>query len=230
MANVETTGLVMSVVRTYMAAAAAMKRGYAIVQGADDNHAALAGANAQALGIQQEDTINAGDPLAVVRWGEAVAVIGAAVAAGQYLSTDSLGRLVPVTPGSANVVALAISSGSNAGDFIIVLVTSTPKVASQTSVVYPTVSGAIALSPSVVALGTAGALAETLAVPAAPSNDGLTITAFAITAHAHTITTPANGINGNKHIVTFANVGDTVTLKAVNGEWYVESISGAVLS
>jgi len=89
-------------------------------------------------------------------------------------------------------------------------------------------AGAIGLTAGVVVIDGAGALALTLADPtsgsqdaATPGNDGQELTIVGKTAHAHTVTTPANGINGNKHILTFANVGDSATLVAYGGVWYL---------
>lgn len=75
-------------------------------------------------------------------------------------------------------------------------------------------------------LTSAGVNATTLATPvagdpAAGGNDGLAIEIVNISGQAHTVTTPANKINGNKHIATFpATVGSRVVLTAYNGVWY----------
>src|ERR1035437_3528595 len=121
--NVETTGVTGKPgKRTYIAATAAMTRGLALVQGADDNHVALASvANAPAFAVLEETNVSAGDVISAVYLGEAVAIIGAAVAAGQWLVTDATGRLVPATgDANQNLVARAVSSGSTAGDYIVV--------------------------------------------------------------------------------------------------------------
>lgn len=232
MANVETTGVVGTPhKRTLVASAAAMKRGLAVVLVTDDNHVAIAGANVAAFGIIEEDTISIGDPVSVVLAGEAVAQIGAAVSAGQLLVTDANGRLIPATSGAVqNAVAKAISSGSTSGDFIVVLVSQFSS-ALQNAITHYVAAGAIPVAPGTAGLGSGAALAMTLAAPASPADDGKTIFVVAETAHAHTVTTPANAINGNKHIVTFAAQGDGVVLEAISGVWYVRAaISGAVLS
>jgi hypothetical protein len=48
----------------------------------------------------------------------------------------------------------------------------------------------------------------------------------ATTGHAHTVTAPADAIYGTKDTVTYAAVGDIITLEAVNTKWMVRSIGG----
>lgn len=97
-------------------------------------------------------------------------------------------------------------------------------------------SGAISVAAGVVAVTAAGVAALTLAVPvagpaSAGGQDGSQLTIVAITAQAHTVTTPVNGLNGTLHIATFgAAVGDAVTLTAYNGKWYATSLNGVVIS
>lgn len=83
---------------------------------------------------------------------------------------------------------------------------------------------------------TAGVDACTLAAPVAgaPSsggNDGLSITIFDNSGHAHTVTTPANAITPSHHVLTFNGTqGSFVTLTARNGKWLVEASSGVTPS
>lgn len=91
---------------------------------------------------------------------------------------------------------------------------------------HDTAAGAIAIKEGTVILDAALALAMTLVAPTAgaPSaggDDGKELTIICKQAQANTVTTPANGINGNKHVITFsAAVANCVTLVAYNGVWY----------
>lgn len=98
-----------------------------------------------------------------------------------------------------------------------------------------TVTGAAAIDllSGTVFLSGAGATLATLpqpiaGTPDAGGQDGATITIICTTAHAHTVTTAANGINGNKHILTFAALGDNETLTALGGVWYTSTGNATV--
>jgi hypothetical protein len=103
-----------------------------------------------------------------------------------------------------------------------------------------TAAGAITLAPGVYNSTQTGAvsgcvdisgstvLAMTLALPAAgpTSNggqDGTLMVIFAdTTSKQHTITTPANGIQGSLHVITMAAAAfSAITLMAYNGSWWV---------
>jgi len=80
--------------------------------------------------------------------------------------------------------------------------------------------------PGTVIINSPSADACTLALPIAgaqPSgDDGKVCEIFVATAFAHTVTTPANGVNLTKHIITFsATVGNNVIMQAWNGTWIV---------
>lgn len=83
-----------------------------------------------------------------------------------------------------------------------------------------TASGAIAIKNGKVWLSAGSALAMTLALPTAGADDFKELLIISDAAQAHTVTTPSNGINGNKHIATFAALGDSITLVALGGVWY----------
>ena len=97
-------------------------------------------------------------------------------------------------------------------------------------------NGAISIKEGTVFLTKAGVAAMTLAVPTAGAqsaggDDGRELTVIDTTGNAHTVTTPSNGINGNKHIATFGGTtGQFGTLIAYNGVWYLAASSGVTLS
>jgi hypothetical protein len=93
-----------------------------------------------------------------------------------------------------------------------------------------TASGAIPKNAGLALIGGSGVTAATLVAPVAGppgvGDDGLQIIVSCTTAHAHTLTTPANKINGGYDTVTFAAVGDSITLQASGGVWYVVGAHG----
>lgn len=73
------------------------------------------------------------------------------------------------------------------------------------------------------------ALAKPIAGPQPTGDDGKTVELIAASGFAHVITTPANGINGSKHILTWtAGAGNNVTLQAWNGSWYTTGTPNGV--
>ncbi|QNI34528.1 hypothetical protein H7849_11895 [Alloacidobacterium dinghuense] len=97
-------------------------RGLAVTYGSDAYHCAIAGVAGEAIsGIVEEDAVSLLLPVAVVQHGQTVAQIGAAVTAGQLLATNATGQLIPAVS-TNTIVARALESGTNAGDFICVLV------------------------------------------------------------------------------------------------------------
>jgi len=96
-------------------------------------------------------------------------------------------------------------------------------------------AGAIGIKEGTVFIGGSSATALTLVAPTAglPSaggDDGKVLRIIATTAHAHTVTTPANKINGADDTVTYAHVGDSIELVAYNGVWLVNGTPTATLS
>lgn len=210
------------------AATAGYQRGLAVVYGADQYHAALvATAGAPAVGILEEDAISVKNPCAVIEFGQVVAQIGANVTAWQPLAVSAGAQLVPAQPGQ-NVVAVALEPQQYVapGSFAVVFVLGPAGyLLAGDTVDHIIAAGAIPLADGTYGIGSAAALAMTLAQPAA-AEDGIQLFITAETAHAHTITAAANGINGNKHIVTFAAQGDGVTLEAMAGVWNVRALVG----
>ena len=78
---------------------------------------------------------------------------------------------------------------------------------------------------------TAPAAALLLSAPRAGLDDGKELTIIDGSGYAHTVTTPANGINGAWNTITFgASIGDTVRLRARGGVWYATDLSDVELS
>jgi hypothetical protein len=90
---------------------------------------------------------------------------------------------------------------------------------SQTEI--DTAAGAIAIKSGTVMLTGAVAQAMTLAAPIAGTDDFKTVRIYSNGAYAHTVTTPALGLNGVHHIATFAAAGDHIELTAYQGTWLV---------
>jgi hypothetical protein len=83
-----------------------------------------------------------------------------------------------------------------------------------------TADGAIAVTDGVHELAKTSAGAFTLAPPAA-GDDGMLLSITAKTAFAHTVTI-TEGLGGKGasfDVISFAAVGDTITLRAVNLHW-----------
>ncbi len=99
-----------------------------------------------------------------------------------------------------------------------------------------TAAGAIAQKEGYVFLkaGSAAAMtlvAPTAGAPSAAGDDGKEITIIAEDAFAYTVTTPANKINGAKHIATWtAAIGNGMTMIAFNGIWYAVVLTGVALT
>lgn len=212
-------------------------RGLCVTYGADATKFALVAAAAvAAIGVLEEDALSLVNPSSVIEFGQTVAQIGADITKGSPLATDANGRLVPATPGQA-VVAIALEDQTyvapnsfGATSFACVFVLGPMSYVAQGSAArHATVAGAIAVQTGTVGLGSGAALAMTLATPT-NAQDGTRITVTAETAHAHTVTAAANKINGSKDTVTFAAVGDSVTLEALGGLWMAVSLIGATLS
>lgn len=86
-----------------------------------------------------------------------------------------------------------------------------------------TTSGAITVKPGVSLIGSAGGLSMTLATPTLAQN-GMTMSIFASTAQAHTITTTAgfNGGTTSRDVCTLGGaIGDGIVIQAWGGVWYV---------
>lgn len=109
----------------------------AVVPGSTDGHCALpGGANQLCLGITQESQPNKGENVAVRKYGISRAIAAGAISAGQYVEiANAQGQLqasnLTTVPGSAtlhNIVGIAESSTTNAGDIFFVFLTPCPTV------------------------------------------------------------------------------------------------------
>ena len=206
------------------------------LNGSDQYHCSLPTATGQrCLGVIDQDQIVPPDastpavPLLVIERGQTMLQIGAAVTAGQLLTNNAAGRAIPAGCGQP-VLAIALDGGSNAGDFICATVTPPSASAPGDNTTHYVASGAIPVASGSAGLGSAAPLAMTLAQPTA-AQDGTNIFISAETARAHTVMCSANGINGSKHLVTFAGQGDYVELEAMAGVWNVRGNGGtAVIS
>lgn len=99
-----------------------------------------------------------------------------------------------------------------------------------------TAAGAITQKEGTVFLkaGSAAAMtlvAPTAGLPAAGGDDGRSLTIVSDDANAYTVTTPANGINGSKHVATWtAAEGNAIKLIAYNGAWLATMLNGVTLT
>jgi hypothetical protein len=139
--------------------------------------------------------------------------------------TANLGlSLIPTnSPDYADILATAHNALANALD-------------SRSGLEIDAASGAIGIKSGNVLITKAGVAAMTLPLPTAgaPSaagDDGRVLRIVSTTANAHTVTTPASGLNGVSHIATFAaNVGSAIELVAYNGSWWMANAIGITLS
>lgn len=84
-----------------------------------------------------------------------------------------------------------------------------------------TADGAVSLKCGTVMITKGTAAALTLALPVAGDDDGKILRLVDTVGAAHTVTTPALGINAVNHIATFgATIGQVCELTAYNGSWW----------
>lgn len=95
-------------------------------------------------------------------------------------------------------------------------------------------SGAITIKHGVVTLSKAGVIAATIAKPTATTDDYKRVTIVSLTAQAHTVAVTAGSFgNGGvgADLCTFAVVaGDSLSLMAYQGQWYITGSNGATIS
>jgi len=96
-----------------------------------------------------------------------------------------------------------------------------------------TANGAITIKSGIVTLSKSSVLAATLADPTAGTDDGKELFIIALTAQAHTVTSASSfGGGGSSYdVATYGGaIGNTMTLKAFNGKWYVKSLFAVTLA
>lgn len=96
-----------------------------------------------------------------------------------------------------------------------------------------TVNGAITIKMGTVFLNKAGVLAATLASPTSGADDNKELTIIAMQAQANTVTLTA-GFNGGgtaSDVATFGGaIGDSMTIVAYKGVWYVKNLVNVTLA
>lgn len=110
----------------------------------------------------------------------------------------------------------------------IVLTALTSNVPNAPATVFAAATGVIPAVSGTYWITYAGVCALTLIVPPA---DGIDIYVYSLTAHAHTITTPALAINGADDTATYsAATLDYTHLKSFGGQWFQLDETGITLS
>lgn len=216
-------------VRTFTAETAGLTKGYGVIQGSNVGGCkAPTAANQKPVGLLVESTVNVGDAAAVIEVGEGIAIAGAAIGGGQFVKLGSDGRWNPITAPNDAISGYALSPAAQAGDeFVMVVLPQHPAPMTEVD----NADGAIALTGGTVVITKGSACALTLAAPVAGADDGKTLVVVSTTGFAHTVTTPANKINGTLHIATFnTTVGTTLSLRAYGGVWYASAVTGITLS
>jgi hypothetical protein len=92
--------------------------------------------------------------------------------------------------------------------------------------------GAITAACGTIYITKASALgSSTLATPTTPAQDGYTLRIVSTTAYAHAVSVASGKVNGGSNTtITFtsAAIGDSVTLQAIGGVWYVIGTTGTI--
>ncbi len=121
MANAKATGQPVGEVktRTYRAEDSTLTRGYAVIQGTADDQCKLAGAAAEAIGIVAETALEDA-AVEIVQRGECIAIAGGVVNAGDYVKTDSSGKLVASAgEDTANIGRARTSAAADTDEFVL---------------------------------------------------------------------------------------------------------------
>jgi len=107
--------------RTYVAQAA-LTRGFGVVQGTADNQANTpAAAAARCLGVASENAA-IGDATQIVTSGEAIAIAGGAVVAGDIVKMDANGKFVAGNAADVETAGKALTSAAADTDQFVIFV------------------------------------------------------------------------------------------------------------
>lgn len=133
-------------------------------------------------------------------------------------------------PGVQAITRAGAYSAAAAGELMDVLGAGTPQVVTGTADALSFPGTVVINSPN--STGDACTLAKPIAGAQPAGDDGKICEIWTATAYPHTVTTPANGVNLSKHIITFtAGIGQNVRLQAWNGTWMaMGSPKGATIS
>lgn len=149
-------------------------------------------------------------------------------AAGSPLTADGDITVTWATQTANKVFASATSGGAATPAFRALVAADVPARAGAAKLT----DGAIAVSDSDIFITKGSALgASTLATPTATTHDNWTMTITSTTAFAHVITVETGKVNGAAATgITFtsAAIGDSVTLKAWQGIWYIVATRGTI--
>lgn len=113
MANAKATSMPIGTpkVRTYRAQSTALSRGYAVIQGTADDQCVVSSTAGAAIGIVQEDAAQ-DQPVGIVQDGETIAIAGGTVNAGDWVKSDSAGKLVASAGEDTHNIGRARSSAA----------------------------------------------------------------------------------------------------------------------
>jgi hypothetical protein len=108
--------------RTYRGEAGALTRGFGVQQGTAEDQAKVSAANTRVLGVVDETTAAAGDPVGVVVFGECIAIAGAAVVAGDIVKTDAAGKFIAGNAADVETGGKALTAAAADGDEFVIFV------------------------------------------------------------------------------------------------------------
>jgi hypothetical protein len=136
--------------------------------------------------------------------------------------------------GTAGLINDASGFTYTAGALAVPTSVATPTFigARQETIAAKASNGAIASAPGVIVITKGSALgSSTLATPTTTTHDGYVLTIVSSTAYAHVVSCASGKINGGSTTtVTFtsAGIGDSVTLVAYQGVWYIVGTTGTI--